>query len=315
MKNKAFQRIVSKIPELDHHQRVYLTNKLSSVSTEKTVCDLIEKRIDNNYQCLHCGSDSIVKHGKRSGLTRYLCKSCGKTFNALTGTALARLRKKGLWLDYSQYVLDSFSIRKSAALVNVNPKTAFRWRHRFLCTSHKIEPKVLSGVVEADEIFFKKSMKGCRKLNRSPKKPGLTPEYVSVLVACDRNGHEADYITGLGPVGSRWLDRYFSPHLSSDVLLITDKASSFKAFTKHQNLKQKMVTSKKGERVDGFYHIQHVNSYHNMLKTWMQRFHGVATKYLNSYLGWSHELFNRHIDTPIAFLRLAIIPKTPSKGT
>ncbi len=322
MKNKAFRKIVEQIPKLDHHQRMSLNEKLSSISSKETVCDLLEKRIEDNYQCIHCGDDSIIKHGKRSGLTRYRCKSCGKTFNALTGTSLAKLRKKELWLDYSQCVLNSFSVRKSAALVNVNPKTAFRWRHRFLKTSHQIEPKTLSGVVEADETFFRKSMKGSRKLNRFPRKRGerapqrgRSQEYVSVLVACDRNGHEADYITGLGPVGTRWLDRFFYLHLSSDVLLITDKARSFKAFSKHQNLKQKTITSKKGERVDGFYHIQHVYSYHSMLKTWMQRFHGVATKYLNSYLGWSHELFNRHIDNPTAFLKLVINLKTPSTGT
>jgi len=322
MKNKVFQKIIAQVPDLDHQQRVSLNQKLSSVSRLKIVCDLLEKRIENNYHCLHCGSDSIVKHGKRSGLTRYRCKSCGKTFNTLTGTSLAKLRKKELWLDYSQCVLDSFSVRKAAVLINVNPKTAFRWRHRFLGSSHKIEPKVLSGVVEADETFFRKSMKGSRKLNRSPRQRGepapqrgLSKEHVSVLVACDRNGHEADYITGLGPVGSRWLDMYFSPHLSSDVILITDKASSFKAFSKHQSIKQKTITSKKGKRVDGFYHIQHVNSYHSMLKTWMQRFHGVATKYLNSYLGWSHELFSKHVGNPIAFLKLVINLKTPSTGT
>ena len=119
-----------------------------------------------------------------------------------------------------------------------------------------------------------------------------------MLVACDRNGNEVDYITGLGPIGSRWLDRFFSSHLASDILLITDKAKAFQAFSKYQNLKQKTVTSKKGERVDGFYHIQHVNAYHSTLKTWMLRFHGVATKYLNSYLGWSHELYSRHVDNP-----------------
>ncbi len=319
MKNKAFQKIVAQVSKLDHRQRVSLNVKLSSVSASERVCDLLEKRIENNYECLYCASQSIVKHGKRSGLTRYRCSSCGKTFNALTGTSLAKLRKKELWLDYAQCILDSFSVRKSAALLKINKKTTFLWRHRFLGTSHKIEPKILSGVVEADETFFRKSMKGSRNLNRSPHKRGeatphrgLPNELVSVLLACDRNGHEADYITGLGPVGSRWLDTYFSPHLSSDVLLITDKVSSFKAFSKHQNLKQKTIASGK---VDGFYHIQHVNSYHSLLKTWMQRFHGVATKYLNSYLGWSHELFSRHIVNPVVFLELAISLKTPSTGT
>ena len=41
-----------------------------------------------------------------------------------------------------------------------------------------------------------------------------------------------------------------------------------------------------GERTWGIYHIQNVNNYGSRLKTWMRRFNGVATKYLDSYLGW-----------------------------
>ena len=40
-----------------------------------------------------------------------------------------------------------------------------------------------------------------------------------------------------------------------------------------------------GERTCGIYHIQNVNNYDSRLKTWMRRFNGVATKYLDSYLG------------------------------
>jgi hypothetical protein len=48
------------------------------------------------------------------------------------------------------------------------------------------------------------------------------------------------------------------------------------------------------ERVKGIYHIQNVNSYHSQnvnsyhsrLKSWMERFNGVVTKYLDHYLSW-----------------------------
>jgi hypothetical protein len=38
--------------------------------------------------------------------------------------------------------------------------------------------------------------------------------------------------------------------------------------------------SKEGDVKKAIYHLQHVNSYHKRLKDWMQRFQGVATKYL-----------------------------------
>ena len=42
------------------------------------------------------------------------------------------------------------------------------------------------------------------------------------------------------------------------------------------------------------HHIQNVNNYHRRLKGWMQRFNGVATKYLNNYLTWFQVLESIH---------------------
>lgn len=39
------------------------------------------------------------------------------------------------------------------------------------------------------------------------------------------------------------------------------------------------------------YHIQHINSLYSNLKSWMRRFNGVATKYLNNYMKW-HKWMN-----------------------
>lgn len=41
----------------------------------------------------------------------------------------------------------------------------------------------------------------------------------------------------------------------------------------------------------GIYNIQHINSYHSLLKRFLRRFNGVSTKYLNNYLVW-HNFVN-----------------------
>ena len=45
----------------------------------------------------HCGTVGIVKHGRdENGQQRFRCRlplGCGRTFNALTNTPLARMRK------------------------------------------------------------------------------------------------------------------------------------------------------------------------------------------------------------------------------
>lgn len=41
-----------------------------------------------------------------------------------------------------------------------------------------------------------------------------------------------------------------------------------------------------GKHKNGVYHISHVNSLHSKFRKWMERFNGVATKYLDNYLHW-----------------------------
>jgi len=53
-----------------------------------------------------------------------------------------------------------------------------------------------------------------------------------------------------------------------------------------------MVASR-GEHVYQGFHLQNVNNYTSRLKRSTRRFNGVATKYLDSYLGW-----RRMIDLP-----------------
>ncbi len=49
----------------------------------------------------------------------------------------------------------------------------------------------------------------------------------------------------------------------------------------------KAVNVKAGIRVvDQVFRVQNVNAYDSRLKTWMHRFHGVATAYPSNYLVW-----------------------------
>jgi transposase-like protein len=43
--------------------------------------------------CPHCAGGEVVGWGRSHGLLRFRCKSCGRTFNALTKTPMAHLRK------------------------------------------------------------------------------------------------------------------------------------------------------------------------------------------------------------------------------
>ena len=75
--------------------------------------------------------------------------------------------------------------------------------------------------------------------------------------------------------------------MSPSSLLCTDSARNYIAFAKMKGLHHEVINVHKGIYVrKGVYHVQHVNSYHKRLKKWMERFQGVATKYLDNYLFW-----------------------------
>jgi transposase-like protein len=293
MKSAEFMLLITAIDELDHHQRKLLGAALNQLSDEPKVFELIESCFDARNACPHCASVELYRHGLVNGLQRYKCKSCHKTFNALTGTPLARLRDKAKWMNYLAAMAQSLTVRQSASDTGVHRNTSFRWRHRFLEWITQDHPSTLHGITEADETYLLESEKGNRKLNRkarkrggSATKRGISDEQICVLVARDRSGQTLDFVTGNGPLTKTRLSAALKPVLDSDALLVSDANPSYTAFCHDEGFSHEIVNLSQGQRVNGAYHVQNVNAYHNRLKQWLERFHGVATKYLPNYLGW-----------------------------
>ena len=313
MKQLTLSEVFVFIENGSNDERQALHEKLQSIDDIEKVCDIIETRHEQQALCPHCQSSKYYKHGKANGLKRYKCRECNRTFNALTKTPMSRLRKKGKWLAYLRCMTESKTIRQSARRLEVNNSTAFRWRHRFLSWITLDHPEKLKGVVEIDETYFLESEKGSRKLKRparkrggKAKKRGLSSEQVCVLVACDRNGGELDFITGRGAVTHNWLEENLPERIEPDCLLISDGHKPYKSFSQQHDLSHVIVRNKLGMRTQGAWHIQNVNAYHSRLKQWMRRFNGVATKYLDHYLGWQHELDDKCISGEIPMLKAAI---------
>lgn len=254
-----------------------------------------------------------MRNGYASGLQRYKCRGCGKTFNALTGTALARLRMKGKWLEQQRVLQQGLSVHKAAAQLGVGPATAFRWRHRFLQAAREVKATSLVGVVEADETFFRRSFKGQTPIGRRSRKRGgkasknaLLNEQIPVLVARDRSASTADFV--LQAASEEQIVRALSARVQPDAVLCTDGSPAMAAAAKTLNVEHECVNLSAGIRVRGPWHIQNANGYHSRLKRWMHRFNGVATDYLESYLGWFRALDRcpNSNTTPVPFLALAL---------
>ncbi len=225
----------------------------------------------------------------------------------------ARLRHKHKWLDYLNAIKESLTIRKAATGVGLNLKTSFRWRHRFLAWIASDHPEALHGITEADETYLLESHKGSRYLSRKPRerggrasKRGLFREQICILIARDRAGSTVDFVTGRGPVNTSSLINCLKPVLDADALLVSDGHSAYQIFCQAENLSHQVINLSKGKRVKGAFHLQNVNAYHSRLKAWLQRFHGVATKYLPNYLGWRRSLEQHPIISPEALLGISL---------
>jgi len=303
MDNLQFQQLIAELGELTEIQRQTMAAMLSGHGDLAEVTSLIEARFAVQAICPHCQSKNVGSWGRACGLKRYRCRDCRKSFNALTGTPLARLQKRGAWKTYAQAVADSVSVRKAARKSGVSVPTAFRWRHRFLSLAKANKAEAVSGIVEADETFFLRSFKGARWTGRAPRKrggasskPGLSDEQVPVLVLRSRSGATVDAVLESLKVAEIY--RILTPLIArdKDTVLVSDGARAYASFATEAGIGHVGLAGSRGQRRRGVFHIQNVNAYHSRLKTWMRRFNGVATKYLPNYLGW-RRMFEREGDT------------------
>jgi len=320
MRTQEFRRLLGVIGRLSAEQREQLAQQLRTEDGEREVLRLIEERLESQPSCPHCGHNGLSRHGHADGLQRYKCRACGRTFNALTGTPLARLRQREKWLSQATALEEGLSVRRAAAQMGVHRTTAFRWRHRFLTLAATTRARALSGVAEADETYTLRSYKGqARRLKaeqtRAPRhrggkaaKRGLSNEQVPILVLRDRSGQTADFVLERADAGH--IEPVLAQSLADDALLCTDSSSALAAAANALNIEHHAVNTSRGERRRGPWHIQNVNAYHSRWKRWMVRFHGVATSYLDNYLGWFRALDrNAKSRAPTAsLLTLAIGP-------
>jgi len=194
--NNQLNQITDALLAMTPAQREVVHQSIQASQAEITINELFQPIFDNLSQCPHCHSSHFKKWGKAGETQRYYCNSCHKTFNNKTKTPLANLHKCHIWEEYARCMELKLTLREAASICNINLKTAFLWRHRFLIAQSGKYPDKLSGIIEADEFFLAYSEKGSKKLTkeRARKRGGdidkRTKEgQVTVLLSTDRSNH------------------------------------------------------------------------------------------------------------------------------
>lgn len=286
----------------------FLENVIVLGSYASEITDQVkENRFSRGKVCPHCGHNEVSRYGKFNNSQRYICKSCGRTFIDFTRSPKYNSKKDvKKWLQYAKCIINGYSIRKCADIVGISIPTSFFWRHKILdAIRNYIGIGNVGGIIEADETFFKESFKGNHKKSTTFKMPrishkrggkgsrsdknekrkrGISEEQVCVLCAKDRIGNIIAEPICKGRMKHTDLERLFQGRVEEKSILCTDSHKSYIKFA--QNLGIELQQVKRGKHKEGIYHIQHVNAFHRELKKWMERFNGVATKYLANYMYW-----------------------------
>ncbi len=303
MDHERFRDWFSRVDELTAAQRKEVAAMLSDPPEGAASLAAIELGVDDERRCPHCGAGGAVSRGKARGLSRFRCKNCGKTFGALTGTALSGLHHKERWLAFGASLGAGETIKEAAERCGIAPSTAHRWRHRFLAAVRQA-PDRLAGIVEADETFVLESRKGERKLDRKPRRRGLSREQVPILVAADHGGETLSHI--LPALNAKSVKEVLEPVLAPDALLVSDANRCYPPVAAALDIPHESINASAGERVRGAVHIQTINSRHSQIKGFLRGRCGIATKDLDSYLRWFHLIELGDQPSPRACLEAAI---------
>lgn len=297
---------LSKSDKMRFMQMLGMPPQMTEIIDSSTMEEFLDKyRFHDGVCCPHCGLVDVKKNGKtKTGHQRFQCKGCGKSFTYATRTIFHGAKLPlDTYLRYVHCMMHGMTVRATAYECRISKNAAFFLRHKILDALQEMQSKVkLDGIVEADETFFRISFKGNHSrsqffsMPREPhmrgersKKRGISLEKVCVPCAVNRDGKSIAQIANLGRASVRSISSVFGGRISPDAVLCTDKHNAYVGFAEREGIN--LLQLKSTQRVSGTLGIQHINGYHSQLKTFMERFHGVATKYLNNYLVW-HNLRN-----------------------
>ncbi len=223
--------------------------------------------------CPSCASHSFRKHGKCLGIQRYRCKDCGRYFKETVNTPLHWIHNKQKMIWYTETMREHQTIRKAAVEIGISVNTSFCWRHKILSSFQSYQTEPARSPAGACQINMPHSFKGKRTI---PDKPA--PASRTILMA-DANGVPClqlmpDRCTAAS--AAKLLATSISPstsvackpaHLLTRAIRITGRTTVL-----HTSLRNTLVKQAKARQAE--------------IEQWMERFHGVATKYLQQYWNW-----------------------------
>ena len=321
----------------------YISNLAESYAIVKqvgarSINDFINKNTEDNViSCTFCGESDYILHGtyKTSGeeIKRYKCRKCGRVFTQVNNSIISGSNLSFIeWMKFIDCLFNGFSIKKTAEICNLSERSALLNRYKLFYALKCLDDEiVLSENVVMDETYFDVSYKGNRSADltiipRESRKrggenhiSGTSKQKVCVVCALDDNGNSIARVCGLGNPTSNKLSFVLSSTLKPENIttLYADKEHAIKNFAQSSKLPLKSAKlPRKGTKYATnqiinkdtlltIRYLQKMNSYHQRLHSFIEKFSGISSFYLAGYLylfAWKER--NKHQDKNIAYREL-----------
>ncbi|MDO5517525.1 MAG: hypothetical protein Q4F66_08210 [Clostridium sp.] len=265
---------------------------------------------NRNFQCCpHCGSIRFIRSGYYNGIQRYKCHDCRKTFSKTTNSLWYYSKKKSnLWIQFTELFLEKQPLRKCAEILDVNLSTAFFWRHKIMSalqsnkntvdyTKRKnrstkksqgkeysnpdennleiINPHILRGDVFITYSYFQES--SCNSIINF--KMDFYRQEKRIYVVAARGIDDSMVIM---PISRHhvFLDKFKNKvyeRINKKSYMILYKADNLYYIAKNHN--KRLSRKNKSEE-------SRIREFDKNASEWFGPFHGIATKYLENYMGY-----------------------------
>ncbi|MCM1990548.1 IS1595 family transposase [Oceanirhabdus seepicola] len=272
--------------------------------------DIIEKiresRFSKGRVCPHCKCKNIWKYGWEGGKQRYKCKNkeCGRTFRDTTLSPMYN-SKKGIdkWIEYMRCMAMGLTLMISSEIVGINIATAFYWRHKIMDGLRaNMGVGNIGGNVEIGHMLVMESTKGKKRgVYDLPRRCGTKNKYSSlfekpkchylfkghranyILCGLDNGGNMMAELTDIRYMNQRILSAMFDGRIHEDSVVSTEGNRNYHTYVRKRGLK--LGRGNTGDDCKD-YNIKALMRMKREILTWIIRFKGVSSKYLNNYLYW-----------------------------
>lgn len=222
----------------------------------------IEERLQQigvNSVCPKCGSENIVKRGKRGDVQRFLCRDCGKNFTLFTDTILEKTRYSwAVWVGILWTTINNLSLKDTLNIMErdyklkdkITEEGIYLIRMKLLHACAQMPMPVLSGVIQVDETSVRESQKGAKELvsylpnedrharyGRRPSKYGVMgPEFATIVAAVDNRNRCVCKVAGLGRVSSELFFDLFDQYFDSPAYICSDANKIYEEYCRLKDI-------------------------------------------------------------------------------